>query len=60
MFLKPYQLRVFSAWVTNLSAGWFASIFFLLSQPWLLTASILLAILCLYLSMVIEKYLEDL
>lgn len=57
---KTYQLRIISAWFVNLSAGWFASIFFLLNQPWLLTLSILLAILFLYLSMKIEEYLENL
>lgn len=56
---KAYQLRITASWLVNLSAGWFASIFLLLSQPLLLTGSILLSILCLYISMEIERNLDE-
>lgn len=56
---KFYQLRVFSSWFTNLSAGFLGSIFFLISERVLLTFSVLLSILFLYLSIIIEKYLDN-
>jgi len=55
---KQYQLRVISAWLTNLSAGWFASTFFLLAQPWIATGSFLLSLICLYVSGIIEQRLD--
>lgn len=56
--LERYQLRVLSAFLINLSAGWFASIFFLLDRPRLLIFSLFLAILCMYLALVIEGHLD--
>ena len=53
--LRPHRVRVFSAWLVNLSAGWFASVFFLLGTPRLLIFSMVLAILCLYFALLLEK-----
>ncbi len=58
--LEVYHLKVFSSWFTNLSAGFLGSVFFLFNQPLLLTFSVLLSILFLYLSFIIEKYLTNL
>ncbi|KKU87343.1 MAG: hypothetical protein UY16_C0030G0013 [Candidatus Gottesmanbacteria bacterium GW2011_GWA2_47_9] len=55
--IKPYHVRVVSGWLVNLSAGWFASMFFV--RPlWLLTTTFLASILCLYVAFLLERLLD--
>lgn len=58
--VMPYHLRVFSSWLINLSSGWFASVFLLLNEPNHLIVSLILSIICIYISLRIEKLLDTL
>jgi len=56
IFRKP-QLTIFAAWFTNLSAGWFLSLFGL-NKPSLLLFSLFFCIVTLWLAIQIERVIQ--